>query len=128
MGGSYGEVCGKLALEYPNLNLIVQDISSEALATGKAALSADMQHRISFAQHNFFSTQPTTADAYLLRHILHDWSDEDCIKILQALVPALKNGSRVLISEVIIPKPPARTMNTLDDKIVRFVNFLYPNS
>ena len=35
--------------------------------------------------------------------ILHDWSDEDGVKILQNLVPALKRGySRVLFNEIVV--------------------------
>ncbi|KAL3446918.1 hypothetical protein BJX65DRAFT_278281 [Aspergillus insuetus] len=47
--------------------------------------------------HDFFTPQPVqNARAYSLHSILHDWSDEDGVKILQNLVPALKRGySRV---------------------------------
>ncbi|KAJ5501176.1 Winged helix-turn-helix transcription repressor DNA-binding [Penicillium expansum] len=43
------------------------------------------------------------ARAYSLHSILHDWSDEDGVKILENLVPALKKGySRVLFNEIVI--------------------------
>ncbi|KAL4925956.1 S-adenosyl-L-methionine-dependent methyltransferase [Aspergillus undulatus] len=54
--------------------------------------------------HDFFTPQPTQhARAYSLHSILHDWSDEDGVKILQNLVPALKKGySRVLLNEIVV--------------------------
>ena len=41
---------------------------------------------------------------YYLRRILHDWPDKQASEILQALVPALADNSRVLINEWIIPQ------------------------
>lgn len=52
-------------------------------------------------------------------HILHDWSDADSVKIIKALVPALRNGARVLIAEGLMPPPPAKRSSTLDAKNVR---------
>ncbi|KAL4862146.1 hypothetical protein BDV12DRAFT_190624 [Aspergillus spectabilis] len=54
--------------------------------------------------HDFFTPQPIRhARAYSLHSILHDWSDEDGVKILQNLVPALKRGySRVLLNEIVV--------------------------
>lgn len=56
--------------------------------------------------YDFFAPQPVKgAELYLYRWILHDWPDKYCIKILQALRPALKHGAKVLINDVCIPQP-----------------------
>ncbi|CAN9409573.1 unnamed protein product [Alternaria alternata] len=54
--------------------------------------------------HDFFTPQPIkAARAYALHSILHDWSDEEGIKILENLKPALKPGySRVLLNEIVL--------------------------
>lgn len=58
-----------------------------------------------FMQHNFFSPQPIKgAGAYLLRQITHNWSDDDCVKILRAIVPALEPGTSLLINDTIMPE------------------------
>lgn len=45
------------------------------------------------------------ADVYLLRSVLHDWSDEFAIKILKKLVPALEKGKgKVLINDICLPE------------------------
>jgi hypothetical protein len=68
--------------------------------------SINDQDKLSFEcqAHNFFTPQPINgARAYALHSILHDWSDEDGIKILQNLKPALKpNYSRVLLNEIVL--------------------------
>lgn len=55
---------------------------------------------------DFFTPQPVkSARAYSLHSILHDWGDEDGVKILENLVPALKRGySRVLLNEIVVSK------------------------
>lgn len=54
--------------------------------------------------HDFFTPQPVKgARAYSLHSILHDWSDEDGVRILENLVPALKKGySKVLFNEIVV--------------------------
>lgn len=84
------------------------------------AQDADLQQRITFREHDFFQPQPVhDADVYFFCHVLHDWSDEDCIRIIRALLPALKNGARVLVSEGVMPEPPATRSVLLEDRQVR---------
>jgi demethylsterigmatocystin 6-O-methyltransferase len=60
---------------------------------------------IEFQAHDFFTAQPIReAKFYYLRHILHDWTDEDCVRILSNIVPAMGSESRILIDEVVLPE------------------------
>ena len=54
--------------------------------------------------HDFFTPQPVkAARAYFLHSILHDWGDDDGVRILENLRPALKRGySRVLLNEIVL--------------------------
>lgn len=62
-----------------------------------------MASRISYQVHNFFSPQPTKADVYFLKMILHDWPNKDACSILRNLVPSLKYGARILLCENVVP-------------------------
>lgn len=55
---------------------------------------------------DYFTPQPIkAARAYFLHSVLHDWGDEDSVRILENLVPALKRGySRVLLNEIMVSK------------------------
>ncbi|KAJ8133353.1 hypothetical protein O1611_g274 [Lasiodiplodia mahajangana] len=54
--------------------------------------------RIQFVPHDFFNTNPVRhADIYWLRYILHDWSDDYCVKILAAIKPSMGPRSRIMI-------------------------------
>lgn len=65
----------------------------------------ELKPRISFQAQDILRPQTLPdADVYLLRSILHDWSDKYAVIILKNLVPALKNGARILIADFIMPE------------------------
>ncbi|KAK2874920.1 hypothetical protein FQN49_001941 [Arthroderma sp. PD_2] len=104
VGGSLGHASLAVAGHFDHIRCIIQD-TEEAIKKGLERLPVAFKDRISFANHDFFSPQPTTADAYFLRLILHDWSDNDAQRILKGLTPALRPGARLLIMDTIIPEP-----------------------
>lgn len=118
-GGSSGHTCLALAPACRTAKFIVQDVDPVALDQGRKAMAVnqpELEQRIEFQVHDFFQPQPVSADVYIFRHIFHDWSDADTVRILKNLVPALKNGAKVLVSEGVISSEPATTANTLDKK------------
>ena len=52
---------------------------------------------------SFFEAVPGGADAYLLRHIIHDWDDERATAILRTVRRAMGEGARLLVVEGVIP-------------------------
>ncbi|KAH8694082.1 putative O-methyltransferase [Talaromyces proteolyticus] len=121
-GGSIGHTCMAVAPLCPKATFIVQDFSEEPMAVGQELIRMsypELQNQIKFMKHDFFSPQTVTADIYIFRHILHDWSDEDCLRILRALEGALKPGAKVLVSEGVVPESAARATGVLDEKQIR---------
>jgi hypothetical protein len=109
VGGSHGDVAISLARKYSNTTCIVQDLP-EVIASAK--IPDGLEKQLSFMGHDFFKEQPVkNADVYFFKWILHDWSDKYCIKILKALIPAMKQGARVVINEFILPEPGAVPLN-----------------
>ena len=105
VGGSHGSVSIALAQSFPSLHCIVQD-QADVVKVAQTNLPPDLATRVAFMQHDFFTEQPVKgADVYLLRWILHDWSDAYAIRILRALIPALKQGSKIVVCERILPEP-----------------------
>lgn len=85
-----------------------QDLSQMMFAETSQSTPPDVLSRVTFAKHDFFTPQPIdpTVDAYLLRSCLHNWGDEDCVRILRGFVPALEASPRtcLLINEMVIPR------------------------
>lgn len=119
IGGSHGNVCVGIAEKFPSLHFIVQDQPS-VVEFGRSKLPAHLEDRVTFMEHDFFTEQPVKgASVYLFRYIIHDWSDPYAICILKALIPALRNGSKILINEHILPEPGV--MTTYQEKHLRLV-------
>ena len=98
--------------KFPKLNCIVQDISSDMLAVGQKDLDDAVAKRITFMQHDFFAPQLVDASAYLLRQVVHNWNDDDCVRLFRALVPALERcraGTPILINDIVLPALDEKT-------------------
>ena len=106
VGGSSGFCAMGIARQNPDAKLIVQDINTEALVMGRKLVAQDpaLKGRVEYMEHSFFTPQTVTADIYFFRHVIHDWSDENSTKIMHELVPALKDGARVVIIEGVKPE------------------------
>lgn len=120
VGGGLGHDLRDLREKYPALpgNLVLQDraevLSEASTATGVA------NGGFQATAHDFFTTQPVQgARAYYLHSVLHDWGDDDCVKILEALKPALTRGySTVLINELVVPSQNAQWPVTSMDHLM----------
>jgi hypothetical protein len=73
-----------------------------SLATPLIAKS-DIAERCQLIAGDFFTSVPTGGDAYLLKHIIHDWDDDRSIAILQNCHAVMSAGSKLLLVEQVIP-------------------------
>ncbi|KAJ6092096.1 hypothetical protein N7467_004065 [Penicillium canescens] len=121
VGGSTGTSAIALAEAYPHLTFSVQDLPANAENGRKAAesLPVDIASRITFQAHDFTNPQPVQgANAYLLRMILHDWSDAEATAILKHIVTAMdRTKSRLLVMDTVLPKPGSVPVS--EERIVR---------
>jgi hypothetical protein len=94
VGGGRGHDVATFAAQYPSCpgRIILHD--REPVIASVIANASEKQPFEAKA-HNFFTPQPVKgARAYSLHSILHDWGDDDGVKILENLVPALLKGYR----------------------------------
>jgi len=105
VGGGRGEVAKEIARSFPGIKCVVQDLP-EVIEGADVPEDLRSEKRLQFMSHDFFKAQPVKgAEFYFLRWILHDWSDKYAMKIIQSLIPALKKGARVLVSDLCLPAP-----------------------
>lgn len=109
-----------LAERFPHLNFVVQDLA-EIVAAGESELPSGLKNRVTFQTHDFFTPQPVQgADVYLLRFILHDYSDTHATRILKNLLPAFKPTSRLLVMDGVLPEPG--TMPKSEERLIRYAS------
>jgi hypothetical protein len=69
------------------------------------ATKLTLEDRCTYVAGDMFKEVPP-ADAYSLKMILHDWNDQECVRILVNLSKGVSCGGRALIVEHIVPGPP----------------------
>jgi hypothetical protein len=62
----------------------------------------NLSEQITFVPSTGFFEIPTGSDIYILKRILHDWNDTDCVTILKNCYNAMQQDSRLLIIEAIV--------------------------
>ena len=119
IGGSTGAVMTAICTAYPQLHAIVQELP-QTVAQGPQRIPQELSKRIEFMAHDFFTEQPVKgADVYMFRWILHDWSDTYAVKIFKALAPAMRESSKLLIWDSLVPQPGQVT--AYEEESIRFV-------
>ncbi|KAJ0414364.1 putative O-methyltransferase [Aspergillus carlsbadensis] len=104
VGGGQGGVSQALAGATAHTRFVVQDLEG-TVREGLRVCPEHLRGRITFQAHDFFTEQPVAgADVYFFRYILHNWADKYSVEILRNLIPALKDGARVLIYEFLLPE------------------------
>lgn len=100
LGGSAGHDAFALAKKYTNLEITVCDLP-KVQSVFEGSVPEDLKPRVSFLAHDFFNPMPVQADLYLIKLILHDWPDKECVEILRSLRPALKPGAKILFVDYV---------------------------
>lgn len=122
VGGSAGFLSVAIAREYPQLKFVVQDYK-HTIEEGEAGLATELAGRVQFVPNNFFDGQPTHgADVYMMRHICHNWSTENCAAIIRNIVPAMNPGSKILLIEVVV-LPAEQEDSKIAERYMRYVGW-----
>ena len=116
-GGNASLMIGVLQ-KHPNLKGLLFDLGHVADRGADNLRSAGLADRCRVERGDFFASIPQGADAYLMRHIIHDWSDQDSLRILQNVRTAMPpSGGRLLLVETVVPSgndpSPAKDMDLL---------------
>jgi hypothetical protein len=72
----------------------------------KVVQQAISHERMEAIGGDFFQSVPAGADAYILRWIIHDWSEAEAVAVLDKVRKAMKPGARLILLEELIPETP----------------------
>jgi hypothetical protein len=62
--------------------------------------------RIECKAGSFFDSVPAGADCYVMKHIIHDWSDEQCVQLLRNVANVMDPKGRVIVADTVMPESP----------------------
>ena len=108
VGGGNGSMVLAVLGRHPEMRGIVCDLPYIEKQAAERIQAAGASGRCGFEAGDFFERAPQGADAHLLKFILHDWNDEDSIRILRSCRAALPPNGRLLVIEVVVPEEQGR--------------------
>jgi len=121
IGGGQGKLLASLLKKYPSMNGVLLDLPMALDSAKRLIDQEDLSERCELVSGDFFKSFSLSGDVYILKSVIHDWSDEQAISILKNCRGSINKENRLLIIERIIPpgnKPsPAKIMD-----IVALVN------
>nr|CAD1834306.1 unnamed protein product [Ananas comosus var. bracteatus] len=101
VGGGTGAAARAIAEAFPDVKCAVLDLPQVV-----QELPADGP--VEFIAGSMFERVPP-ADAVMLKWVLHDWDDEDCVRILRRCkeaIPPREPGGKVIVMEPVIGSSP----------------------
>jgi hypothetical protein len=102
VGGGFGHLITALLEKYSHLKGVLLD-APDVIATAKGRLSkSPIASRLEFASVDMFQSMPP-ADAYILKMIIHDWSDAQCIRLLCNCRENMRGDGRVICVDAVLP-------------------------
>lgn len=95
IGCGMGTLLSYVKQKYPHLQVTGYDLPSVV------AKAKTISPHLNYISGDFFESIPQGYDLYLLRNILHDWSDEKCLQLLKNLKNSVESTSKLLLLETV---------------------------
>jgi hypothetical protein len=99
IGGGNGLLIAAVLQRYPQLHGVLFDLGHVVGRAHSGLAALGLEQRCSVVEGNFFEAIPAGADAYLLRHIIHDWTDAQSVQILSNCRKVIPAHGRLLLVE-----------------------------
>lgn len=103
VGGSSGNMLAEILTRHKNLRGILADLPHVVKEAPALLKSKGVADRVTIEAHDFFKSVPKGGDAYILSHVIHDWSEAKCLTILGHVRDAMGPDGLLLIVEMVLP-------------------------
>lgn len=104
VAGGHGLLLAGVLKANPHLRGVLFDLPFVIEGSGELLAAEGVSDRVELVSGSFFESVPAGADAYMMKHIIHDWDDESSIKILRNIRSAMDANGKVLIVEMVVPE------------------------
>ena len=115
VGGGHGVLLSTILQAYAGVNGIVFDSPDVVAGAEEAIRKAGLTGRCRAVGGDFFQGVPAGGDAYLMKHIIHDWPDDKATTILRRCREGVNAGGKLLLVEMVIAPADAPDLGKLID-------------
>jgi hypothetical protein len=106
VAGGHGEVLMSILRAYPEMHGVLFDLPHVVEGALPRIAATGLANRCQTASGDFFETVPRQGDAYIMKHIIHDWDDQRALIVLRNIRTALEGkpeGRLILLESVLQP-------------------------
>jgi hypothetical protein len=103
VGGGHGRLLAGILRKWPQTKGILFDTESVVAGAPAALDAAGVRNRCTVASGSFFESVPPGGDAYVLKHVVHDWEESQALQILRNVHAAMSADAKLLVIEAVIP-------------------------
>jgi len=106
VAGGHGMVLTSILRQYPGMRGVLFDLPHVIAGSEPVIEAAGVKDRCITSSGDFFKEVPSGGDAYIMKHIIHDWDDERSLTILRnihAVLAGVPNGRVILLESVVQP-------------------------
>jgi hypothetical protein len=102
IAGGHGFVITAILQKYPDMKGILFDLPQVVTGAKERVEKLGLTDRMQVIAGDFWQAVPP-ANAYVMKHIIHDWDDEKALKILSNCSVHLRSGGKIILLESVIP-------------------------
>jgi len=118
IGGGEGNLLAAILYENPKLKGILFDLPNVVERATPNFSKYGFDGRAEIVKGNFFTGVPQGSDGYLMKNILHDWNDDDCIRILANIHQSMPADGTLLLIEAVIGEDNKPSFGKLVDLLM----------
>jgi len=115
IGGGQGYLLSAILSKNTLAQGIVFDLPNAVSGTMENFEKFDVVDRAQAKPGDFFAEVPKGGDVYILKSILHDWEDNDCVRILKNIHSAINENGKLLVVEFIIENNNKPSISKMSD-------------
>ncbi|CPR12393.1 O-methyltransferase [Mycobacterium bohemicum DSM 44277] len=104
VGGGHGRLLAAILNAAPDAEGVLYDLPEVVAGAPGLLRENQVSERVRLAEGSFFDGVPAGGDAYVLKHIIHDWDDAQAVRILRNVRSAAAPGTAVLLIEGVVPE------------------------
>ena len=106
VGGGFGVTLTAILTAYPALRGTLFDRPEVTQAAQARLTAAGVDARCTVVAGDAFDAVPRGGDLYLLSRVIHDWNDDDAVRILRSCRRAMRDDARLVLVEAVVADRP----------------------
>ena len=102
IAGGHGQVLTSILQKYPSMRGVLTDLPHVLAGAERRIRELGLGDRIRTEPIDFFAAVPAGGDAYIMKHIIHDWDDPEALTILRNIRKVIPAKGRVMLLESVL--------------------------